>query len=299
MKAVFFAFAAGTVLVASTPQTRVSPAAIASSRTEILRLAAAAGAELSLVWHPLDGGPDETLRIGPTGRYHAASTMKVPVMIELFKQVHDGTLRLDDRVVVANSFHSIVDGSPYELQASEDSDGETYKAIGQPLSLRSLCETMITASGNLAANVLVEKLGATNIQATVDRLGASGMQVLRGVEDLKAFDKGMNNTTDAAGLATLFEKLAKGDVVSREASAEMIAILKRQKHNEGIPAGLPPGLEVAHKTGEVTKIHHDAGVVYARRPYVLVVLTRGIDDQAVSGKLIADVSRVIYAMSAR
>ncbi len=92
------------------------------------------------------------------------------------------------------------------------------------------------------------------------------MQVLRGVEDLKAFDQGMNNTTDAAGLAMLFEKLASGQAVGAEADAEMIAILKRQKHNEGIPAGLPPGLEVAHKTGEVTKIHHDAGIVYARRP---------------------------------
>jgi beta-lactamase class A len=122
------------------------------------------------------------------------------------------------------------------------------------------------------------------------------MQVLRGVEDQKAFDQGLNNTTDAAALATLFEKLARGEAVSREASAEMIAILKRQKHNEGIPAGLPPGIEVAHKTGEITRIHHDAGVVYAKRPYVLVVLVRGIDDQAASGRLIADVSRTLYAL---
>jgi len=286
------ALAAASVPVPASPQA-TSPA-IASARADIERLAAAAGAEVSVVWRPLDAKPGEELAIGPAVRYHAASTMKVPVMIELYNQIHEGKLTLDDEVLVTNSFHSIVDGSPYELQASEDSDGETYKAIGQKLSLRALCETMITASGNLAANVLVERLGVKNIQATTDRLGASGMQVLRGVEDLKAFDKNLNNTTDASGLATLFEKLARGQAVSPEASAEMIATLKRQKHNEGIPSGLPAGIEVAHKTGEVTKIHHDAGIVYAKRPYVLVVLTRGVDDQATSGRLIADISRTIF-----
>ncbi len=285
---------AATGLSAPT-SSQTAPSALESARAEIERLAAAAGAEVSVVWRPLDAKPGEALLIGPTVRYHAASTMKVPVMIELFNQVRQGKLRLDDEVLVINSFHSIVDGSPYELQASEDSDGETYKAIGQKLSLRALCETMITASGNLAANVLVERLGVKNIQATTDRLGAGGMQVLRGVEDLKAFDKNLNNTTDAAGLATLFEQLGRGQAVSPEASAEMIAILKRQKHNEGIPTGVPDGIEVAHKTGEVTKIHHDAGIVYAKRPYVLVVLTRGIDDQAASGRLIADISKTIYS----
>jgi len=283
-------------LAAAAAQQPVSPAAIAGARADIERLAAAANAEVSVVWRPLDARPGEELLIGPTVRYHAASTMKVPVMIELFAQAQAGRLKLDDEVLVTNSFHSIVDGSPYELSASEDSDGETYKAIGQKLSLRALCETMITASGNLAANVLVERLGAKNIQATTDRLGASGMQVLRGVEDQKAFDKGLNNTTDAAALATLFEKLARGQAVSRAASAEMIAILKRQKHNEGIPSGLPAGIDVAHKTGEITRIHHDAGVVYAKRPYVLVVLVRGIDDQAASGRLIAEISRIVYSV---
>ena len=286
-----------TVLLAINPtavQQPVPRSALDAARSEIARLAAAANAEVSVVWRPLDARAGEELLIGPTSRYHAASTMKVPVMIELFAQAEAGRLKLDDEVLVTNSFHSIVDGSPYELSASEDSDGETYKAIGKALSLRTLCETMITASGNLAANVLVERLGAKNIQATTDKLGARGIQVLRGVEDQKAFDKGLNNTTDAAGLATLFAKIARGEAVSRDASTEMIAILKRQKHNEGIPSGLPAGIEVAHKTGEITRIHHDAGVVYAKRPYVLVVLTRGIDDQEKSGTLIAEISRTVY-----
>ncbi len=230
-------------------------------------------------------------------RFHAASTMKVPVMIELFRRAAARDLRLDDTLTVTNQFHSIVDGSPYELSATEDSDGEIYKAIGMPMTLRALCEAddhRVEQSGRQQSH---RKLGARNIQATVDRLGANGMQVLRGVEDQKAFDAGLNNTTDALGLLTLLAKLGRGEVVSPEASAEMIAILKRQTLNDAIPAGLPPGTVVAHKTGTITKIHHDAGIVYGKRPYVLVVLVRGIEDQKISARLIADITRVVNGLN--
>jgi len=273
---------------------------LVAARSELTRLIAASGAEVAVVWRPIDdagGLPGVELLINANARFHAASTMKVPVMMELFRQVESGRLRLDDLMMVTNQFHSIVDGSQYELSATEDSDGETYKAIGKPMTLHALCEAMITVSSNLAANNLIEKLGAKNVQDFVDGLGASGMQVLRGVEDQKAFEKGLNNTTDALGLAMLFQKLGRGQVVSRQASAEMLEMLKRQKFNDAIPAGLPPGTTVAHKTGTISKIHHDAGIVYAGRPYVLVVLVRGIDDQKISAKLIADITRVIDAMS--
>jgi beta-lactamase class A len=267
------------------------------ARAEIERLIAASGAaEVAVVAHPLDGGVAnaQLVEINPTTRFHAASTMKVPVMIELFRRVELKQLSLDDTIVISNQFHSIVDGSPYTLSVSDDSDGEVYKAIGKPMTLRALCDAMITVSSNLAANVLIEKLGAKEIQATVDRLGASGMQVLRGVEDQKAFDAGRNNTTDAAGLATLFERIARGTAVNQAASAQMIEVLKRQHFNDGIPAGLPPGIAVAHKTGTITAIHHDAGIVFAKRPYVLVVLVRGLSEQKDSAALIAAISRVVY-----
>jgi len=288
--------AASIAAVSAAPQ-QTAPARLAVARAAILERIAASCAEVSVVWRPLDAGPGEEIAIEPTRRFHAASTMKVPVMIELFQQAHDGRLSLDDTVAVTNRFTSLADGSPYELSASEDSDGETYRAIGQRLPLRTLCETMITASGNLAANVLIAHVGVANIKTTLARLGAPGMEVLRGVEDQKAFDKGINNTTDAAALAAIFLKLGRGDVVSATASREMVAILKRQKHNEGIPAGLPAGLDVAHKTGTITRIHHDAGIVYAKRPYVLVVLVRGIDDEAASATVIADISRAVWALN--
>ena len=180
----------------------------AAVTAEIERIVGLSGAEVSVIYQPLGPGARPGIALRPDVVYHAASTMKVPVMIELFRRIDAGTLKLDDTIVVSNVFHSIVDGSEYTLSASVDSDGEVYKAIGSPMSYRALCEAMITVSSNLATNVLIEKLGAAKIQATVMALGAGGMKVLRGVEDQKAFDKGMSNETTARGLSTLLEAIA-------------------------------------------------------------------------------------------
>jgi len=265
------------------------------ARDRIGRLIASSGSEVAVAFHPLDGGTE--LLIRADDEFHAASTMKIPVMIELFRQVHDGAMRLDDRVAVVNEFHSIVDGSPFALDIRDDSDAAVYKRIGATLSYRELCDAMITISSNFATNLLIERLGAKRIQATVDRLGAPDMHVLRGVEDDKAFQKGLNNTTTARALMTLLVKIANGEAVDRPSSEQMVAVLKRQAFNDRIPAGLPAGTVVAHKTGEITKIQHDAAIVYAKRPFVLVVLVRGQVDPKVGSKLIADITRVVYDAS--
>jgi len=272
-----------------------SPASptIRTAHDRIERLITESRAEVAVAWQPLRAKRGELILINTATRFHAASTMKLPVMIELFRQVARKKLRLDDTLIVSNHFASLVDGSPYEVSADGDSDGEVYGAIGQPMTLGLLCEHMITRSSNLAANLLIDKLGPKNVQATINRLGASGMQVVRGVGDQKAFDHGLNNTTDAMGLFTLLRQIGRGEVISRAASAAMVEILKRQTANDGIPSGLPAGTPVAHKTGTITGIHHDAAIVYARRPYVLVVLVRGITDQPVSAKLMADITRVV------
>jgi beta-lactamase class A len=146
----------------------------------------------------------------------------------------------------------------------------------------------------LATNLLIEKLGVENIRATVHSLGADGMNVLRGVEDGKAFEKGMNNTTTARGLAVLMTAIADGKAVDKESSQRMVAILERQKFNEAIPAGLPAGTRVAHKTGDITKVHHDAAIVYAKRPFVLVILVRGIAEDKEAYKLMAAITSDLY-----
>jgi beta-lactamase class A len=275
-----------------------SPQAAASGQSTALEASlraaiAASGAEVAVAMRTLDGR--DTVLIDADKPFHAASTMKVPVMIELFRQAQTGQLGLDDPLPVRNEFHSIVDGSPYTLSEGDDSDKEVYSAAGKMLTLRQLCEVMITVSSNFAANLLIERLGVENIRKTVSSLGADGMQVLRGVEDQKAFDKGLNNTTTARGLLLLLERLARGEAVDRASDAAMIDVLKRQKFNDGIPAGLPAGTPVAHKTGSITRIHHDAGVVFGARPYTLVILVRGIDDQKQSAALMATLSRLVFA----
>ncbi|MGH9741396.1 MAG: serine hydrolase [Candidatus Acidiferrum sp.] len=250
------------------------------------------GADVGIAFGTLDGETEWFFHAEDV--FHAASTMKIPVMIELFHQVQEGKVKLDDPLPIQNEFHSLVDGSVYKLNPSDDSETDLYKAVGQTRTLRQLCELMITVSSNFAANLLIEKLGVENIRATVHALHADGMNVLRGVEDEKAFEKGMNNTTTAHGLYRLLEAIARGKAVDQDASRQMIAILERQKFNEGIPVGLPAGTRVAHKTGEITKIHHDAAIVFAPRPFVLVILVRGIADNKVSGALMADITRELY-----
>ncbi len=155
---------------------------------------------------------------------------------------------------------------------------------------------MITRSSNLATNALIELVGAKNADATAHQLGATNIRVLRGVEDTPAFRAGMNNTTTARDLAVLLEAIETGRAASRRSCDSMRDILSRQEFNDEIPAGLPPGTNVAHKTGWIAGVLHDAAIVYPqnRKPYVLVVLTRDIPDEKVARSLIADVSRIVW-----
>lgn len=290
------AIAAMIVLSSGLTQQRTASSAAALER-ELRTLIKGSGAEVSLAFRTLDGRSE--VLVEADRQFHAASTMKVPVMIELFKQASAGTLSLEDPLPIRNEFHSIIDNSTFKLSEGADSDKAVYAAVGRTLTLGQLCEAMITVSSNFATNLLIERLGVENIRATVARLGANGMQVLRGVEDQKAFDKGVNNSTSARALLVLFERLGTGRAVGPKADAAMIAILKRQKFNDGIPAGLPTGIEVAHKTGNITRIHHDAGIVYGKRPYVLVVLVRGISDNKESAALIARVTRIVHRHAGR
>lgn len=258
------------------------------------RVASVPGAEVGVAFHDLATG--ESLYVNADASFHAASTMKVPVMIELYRRIDAGALALDQGILLVNRFHSIVDGSSYSLDPGDDSDSAAYRLIGQRVPVRDLIEHMITRSSNLATNALIELVGAGNANATAHALGARDIRVLRGVEDQKAFDAGMNNTTTARDLAALLEAIERGTAAWRASCGAMRDILLRQEFNGEIPAGLPPGVKVAHKTGFITGVLHDAAIVYppGRAPYVLVVLTRGIPQESVARAMIVDISRLVY-----
>jgi len=236
--------------------------------------------------------------VNPDLRFHAASTMKLPVLLELGRRIDAGEMRWTDSIPVKNSFASIVDGSPFSLDRSGDGDTTVYGSLGMGLPLRQLAHRMIVRSSNLATNLLIERLDPTRVTAAIRRLGADSMLVLRGVEDGKAYAKGLNNTTTARDLGTLLQALAGGRALRKETTAELLAMLEAQEYNDGIPAGLPPATRVAHKTGWITATWHDAALVFPAgeaRPYVLVILSRGIPEQARGMTLQADLARMAHA----
>jgi beta-lactamase class A len=260
------------------------------------RLAAAPAQAVGVYLQDL--GTGDTLEVHADTRFHAASTMKLPVMIQLFRDRDVGRLTLDDSIPVTNRFRSIVDSAEFQLDKADDSDSSLYARVGERIPIRALVELMETVSSNLATNTLIDLVGAARANATAHALGADSILVLRGVEDLTAYRAGRNNTTTARDLGVLLAALATDRAASPASCREMLAILERQHFTEGIPAGLPAGTRVAHKTGWIGGVvYHDAGIVYpaAGSPYVLVVLTGGIQQDSVAYDLVADVSRLVFA----
>lgn len=258
------------------------------------RASALPGASVAVYYRDLGSG--ETLAVNADSTFHAASTMKVPVMIEYFRGVDAGRFGAGERVTLANRFRSIVDGSPYALDAGDDSDSALYQRVGEAVAVRELVDRMITRSSNLATNAVIELVGAERAHATARALGASTMMVRRGVEDNLAYRAGLNNTTSARDLGALFEAIGRGTAASPSSTRAMLDMLERQEFNDEIPAGLPPGTRVAHKTGWITGTLHDAALVRpeGRAPFVLVVLTKGIADEADAKRLIGDLARMVW-----
>jgi beta-lactamase class A len=278
-----------------TPQPSVARGEGPIDSNKIEELIQGSGAEtVGVAFYDLAGG--EEFLIKPDESFHAASTMKVPVMIEVFRQAKEGMLSLEDYIAIKNDFISIADNTRYSIAAESDSEQSLYKRIGQAETVRELVSLMINASSNLATNILIERVTAPRVMKLMEQLGAKNIRVLRGVEDSKAYQQGLNNTTTARDLMIILRSLAERRAVSSKASDEMVKILLEQKFNEGIPAGLPASVRVAHKTGSITRINHDAAIVYPtnRKPYVIVVLTRGIEDEKRAHKLIADISRAVF-----
>ena len=227
--------------------------------------------------------------------FHAASTMKLAVLLGVFRAIERGELTLQSPVHVRNRFTSIVNQEPFMLDLGRDADPDVYGHLGKTLPVRELAYWMITKSSNLATNLLVDIVGIHSVQASLDELEIDGVRVLRGVEDTRAFEAGLNNEVTANGLLKLLQMIAESKAYSQESCDEMLSIMLDQQYRSGIPAGLPQAARVAHKTGNISTVHHDAGIVFLedRQPYSLVILTQ-FSAETGRGVAVADVSRDIF-----
>jgi beta-lactamase class A len=245
------------------------------------------------VKHLPDG---DTILINEKEMFHAASTMKTPVMIEIFRQAAEGKIGLDDTLLVQNEFASIVDGSSYHLSPADDSDDEVYQKMGTHQTIRYLLFRMITRSSNLATNLLMKLADGKQVTTTMRSLGAPTIQVMRGVEDSKAYRHGLNNVTSAYDLMKIFEQIALGKAVSKDASQQIVNILLQQFYKDLIPAKLPEGTLVAHKTGWITGVHHDSGIIFlpGGGQLVLVLLSKKAIDESATKQMLATIARLVY-----
>ena len=272
-----------------------APHTVESVRARLLaRIAQVPGADVAIAVRDL--GSDRTLDLNGDTVFHAASTMKVPVLFALYQGFERGTLRPSQTIRLENRFRSIVDQSPYQLDPGEDSDSSVYRRVGTEVPVRELAERMITHSSNLATNALIALLDPEKITTLTRDLGTTRMVVRRGVEDDLAYRAGLNNTTTANDLVALFVALQLGRVAKADGTRDMLAILEAQAFNDEIPAGLPGGTRMAHKTGSITATLHDAGLVFppGRAPFAIAILTRNIPDQKVAAALMADCARIIW-----
>ena len=249
----------------------------------------------SLAFMHLDE-PDLRLFLNADTLVHAASTYKTAVMIEVFRQAEEGCFELDDPMLVKNEFRSIVDGSMFMVDGSTDGGSDLHAHLGDSITVRELTRNMIVRSGNLATNLLVERVGAEAVTATMRKLGADRIQIRRGVYDMKAYERGLNNKTTARDLTLVLEALARGRALNESYTREAVDILLAQEFTRLIPAQLPDEAEVAHKTGSISGIQHDSGIVYLPdgQRYVLVVLATDLEDEDAGAETIAAVSRLIY-----
>lgn len=229
--------------------------------------------------------------------FHAASTIKVAILLGVYGAFHRGDLLPQSRVHVRNRFLSAYDGSPYRVRIDRDANAEVHREIGRTLRVAELAEHMITSSSNLATNLLLDLVGLDVLQQTLDSFGLEGLDLRRGVEDELAFEHGINNRVTANGLAGLLRLIGEERAFSPTLSRQMLDVLHGQHFKSGIPAGLPREARVAHKTGEISTIAHDAGLVYLpdRKPYALAILTEWDPSTPGRSATIAAASYLAYA----
>lgn len=238
---------------------------------------------VSLYYRPLDGGC--ALNYNENEPLLAASVIKIPVMVEAFRRFEEGSL---DR----NAIHVL-----REEEKMPSCGALNRMHAGLQVTLRDMVDLMIVLSDNTATNILIELLGIDAVNATMRAYGLETSTLRRKLFDREGHLAGIENTVTAREMGLLLEKMYRGELVSPEASAEMIDILRNQKLNGKMPFYLKPrGIVSAHKTGEDDGITHDVGIVFARKPFVLCMLSNETEVPAFE-RLIQETARDLAEMN--
>jgi len=208
---------------------------------------------------------NQTIMINSSRLFPSASLVKVPIMAAYFQAESEGKLKLTDTLTL-------------ERKHKVRSSSKLYFArTGTKFMIKDLIERMITESDNTASNMLVDNLGFGYLNQKFVEFGLKNTDLRRGIMDLAWRQAGIENYTTAEDMAFLLEKMYRRELISPEASDEMIAVLKRQKVNDRIPRMLPNGLVIAHKTGLLKDTVSDCGIVYTPKgDFVICVLTAEI-----------------------
>jgi beta-lactamase class A len=212
----------------------------------------------------------------------AASTIKIPVMVEVFRQLVAGEFQLTTKVALQ--------------RADKDwGSGDLCSArVGSSYSVQRLLDLMIDVSDNTATNMLIRLVGRQRINETMSGYGLSHTK-------LRDFIRSEGNgirwslRSSPADMAYLLTKMAKEQLIDEWSSRAMIKILREQKHNSLLPEPLPAGTQVAHKTGTLHDTLNDVGIVYAGEdPYVIAVMTTDLPTLESGKRFIRGVSRMAY-----
>lgn len=217
--------------------------------------------------------------------FPTASTIKLAILYELFKQVEERRLALDRML---------------PLDRSKAVPGGALFTLGTPtLSVRDYAVLMITLSDNTATNVLIDLVGMDAVNARMRGLGLKELTLRRHMIDLAAARRGDENVAAPSDFVRLLEAIHTGDGLTAASRDDMLAILKLPKAS-ALRRGLPGGVAAATKSGELEGVRVDAGIVYAgTRPYILCVMTTYLRSDAEGEQAIEAVSRAAYEYFSR
>jgi beta-lactamase class A len=268
---------------------------LSALRPTVERRIAGHGGAVALYARDLSTG--DSLVLNGDRAFPASGTIRLPLLIEVFRAHDADELRLPDPLTVVDTFRSAADGALYTFDRAEDRDSTLYRRLGRTRSVEDLVELMVRGPSDLATALLLERVRPDSVQATLALLGAPTLGVQRGFGDDAARRAGRRNTATARALGRLLGALADGAAASPWSCGRMLDLLRRQRDVEGIAAGLPRRATVAGVAATRGPLHHEAGIVYVRgRPrYVLVVLTEGASDRNAATSMIADLARAIHA----